>query len=83
MLYNCSYEHIKTRNTTIVCTLSPCLECVRAMYQSGVVSVIYEDIYHACSSLGFYENLADVVITKTKVGKYSALEMSSVKEGAK
>jgi len=83
LLYNCAYEGIRTKNTTVICTLSPCLDCVRAMYQSGVVEVIYKEIYHACSSLGFYENLADLVITKTAIGKYHSLAMSSVKEGTK
>lgn len=79
MLYNCSYEGIRTKNTTVICTLSPCLECLRAMYQSGVKTVIFEKTYHACSSLGFYENLADVVVKKTDLNGYTMLEMTSVK----
>lgn len=81
LIYNCAYENIRTKNTTIVCTLSPCLECARAAFQSGVKSIIYEDTYHACSSLGFYEHLADVAISKTAIGKYTVLEMSPLKGG--
>lgn len=80
MIYNCSYEGIRTKDTTIICTLSPCLDCLRAIYQAGVRTVIFDQTYHACSSLGFYETLADVVVNKTKIGKYTVLEMSPVKE---
>lgn len=78
MLYKCSREGIKTKNSTVVCTLSPCLECIRAMFQSGVKTVAYEITYPGCSSLGYYENLADIVIIKKTVGKYTVLEMSNV-----
>ena len=79
ILYNCAYEGIRTKNTTIICTLSPCLDCLRACFQSGVTTIIYKDTYHACSALGFYENLADVVVSKYTFGNYTVLEMSSVK----
>ena len=79
MLYNCAYEGIRTKDTTIICTLSPCLECLRACFQSGVKTIIFEETYHACSSLCFYEHLADVVVEKTILGNYTILEMSPVR----
>ena len=79
ILYNCCYEGIRTKNTTIVCTLSPCLECLRAAWQSGVTRIIFKDTYHACSSLGFYGNLEDVVVSDIKLGNYTVLDMSPIK----
>lgn len=79
ILYNCAYEGIRTKNTTVICTLSPCLDCLRAMYQSGVKTVIFEETYHACAADGFYEDLDDVVVTVNKSDKYTILEMQSVK----
>jgi len=83
LLYNCAYEGIRTKDTTVICTLSPCLECLRACYQSGVKTIIFDKTYSSCSALGFYETLADVIVDKTMIGKYTRLDMSSVKENGK
>ena len=80
LLYNCAYEGVRTKDTTIICTLSPCLECLRACYQSGVKTIYFDTLYSSCSANGFYETLCDVNVVVTKVGKYTKLDMSSVKE---
>lgn len=46
LLYNCLYEGISSKNSTVICTLSPCMDCLRALFQSGVKKVIYETLYH-------------------------------------
>jgi dCMP deaminase len=81
LLYNCAYEGIRTKDTTIICTLSPCLDCLRACYQSGVKTIIFDRLYSSCSANGFYETLADVTVVKTQIGKYTKLNMMSTKEG--
>lgn len=79
ILYNCVAEGICTEGATIVCTLSPCLDCLRACFQSKVRWIVFEDTHRSCSPLGFYEGLSDVVVTKKKLGKYTVLELSPVK----
>ena len=57
LLYNCAYEGISTKNTTVVCTLSPCTECLRACFQSGVEFIIFDELYNKFPSTDFYEEL--------------------------
>lgn len=75
MLYNCAYEGIRTKNTTIICTLSPCLECLRACFQSGVKTIIFDELYHRFSGIDFYENLPDVKVKATKATGFTILNM--------
>jgi len=79
MLYNCCYEGIKTRDTTIFCTLSPCEECVRACFQSGVRYIYFSKLYKKFDSIDFYANMEDVTINIEKVGSYVRLDMLPVK----
>ena len=60
MIYNCAYEGIRTKNTTIICTLSPCLECLRACFQAGVRTIVFKDLYHKFDNIYFYSKLPDI-----------------------
>jgi dCMP deaminase len=75
MLYNCAFEGIRTKETTIICTLSPCLECVRACFQSGVRTIVFDELYHRFPDTDFYTNLEDIEITVQQIGKYTRLQM--------
>lgn len=80
MLYNCAYEGIRTKNTTIICTLSPCTECLRACFQSGVKFIIFDELYHKFPDTDFYTELPDVHIFVSKIGDYTRLEMHNKKD---
>lgn len=79
MLYNCSYEGIRTKDTTIICTLSPCEDCVRALYQSGVKTIIFSRLYRKFKSIDFYTEMKDLNISVDKIGVYTRLSMSPIK----
>jgi deoxycytidylate deaminase len=80
MIYNCAYEGIRTKNTTIVCTLSPCVDCLRAAFQSGVKFIVFEKLYNKFPNTDFYTKLQDVHVYVQKLGNYILLEMVSKKE---
>lgn len=80
MLYNCAYEGIRTKDTTIICTLSPCLECLRACIQSGVKRIIFDELYRQFENTDFYEKIEDAIVTVTSAGDYTILDMSSKKD---
>lgn len=80
MIYNCAYEGIRTKDTTIVCTLSPCLECLRACFQSGVRRIIFDELYSQFPDTDFYEKLPDIHVEIDYVGDYTVLELSSMKK---
>lgn len=78
MIYNCAYEGIRTKDTTIVCTLSPCLECLRATFQSGVKTIIFKHLYHKFDSVDFYRNLPDIHVDVSVEAGFIRLEMRRV-----
>ena len=80
LLYNCGYEGIKTKDTTIVCTLSPCLECLRASFASGVKTIIFKDLYYKFDNIDFYKKLPDVHVKVDAIAGYAVLNMKSMKD---
>lgn len=79
MLYNCCYEGIRTKNTTIVCTLSPCLDCLRACYQAGVKLIIFDELYSKFPNTDFYKDLDDVFVFVSDRDGLTILELVSKK----
>lgn len=45
MVYNCARHGVPTDNCFVYCTLSPCVNCLRALYQSGISVVYFKDKY--------------------------------------
>ena len=45
LIYNCARHAISTDGCFVFCTLSPCINCCRALYQSGITTVIFKDKY--------------------------------------
>lgn len=45
MIYNCARHGISTDECFVFSTLSPCINCCRALYQSGISTVIFKDKY--------------------------------------
>ena len=42
-IFNCTRHGISMNNCIVVCTLSPCPACVRALWQCGIREVYYEN----------------------------------------
>ena len=79
VLYNCLNEGINTKNCIMICTLSPCLDCFRACWQSGITSIFYKDLYHRFSNNNFYEDLKDInVKIRTMDSGITELKMSPI-----
>jgi dCMP deaminase len=45
LIYNCARLGISMNNCTLVCTLSPCRKCMRALWQCGITTVIAKEKY--------------------------------------
>jgi dCMP deaminase len=45
IIYNCCKEGISTNNCTLVCTLTPCVRCTRALWQCGITNIIAKQKY--------------------------------------
>lgn len=45
LIYNCARHGISMSDCYVFCTLSPCMDCLRALYQSGITRVVFKDEY--------------------------------------
>lgn len=83
ILYNCASQGIKTAGTTLICTLSPCLDCLRACYASGVEYIIFDELYSSFADIDFYKELLDITVyvDKNVMGtKFTCLSLLNKKE---
>ena len=74
LLYNCLNEGISTKDSTLVCTLSPCLDCLRALFQSGVKTIVFDKL-HRSQRLSDYDIL-DIRVDVDLLGNYTVLTLS-------
>ena len=45
LLCNLAKHGVSTNDSTLYCTMSPCLNCMRMLYQSGITKVICKEKY--------------------------------------
>lgn len=70
LLYNCCHNGIRTDNCFIVQTISPCLTCARALYQSGIDTIFFK---HAHESLNQLKSSEDLSLNYTKFKGFSRI----------
>lgn len=56
-ILNSAYIGTKTKDCIALVTLSPCVNCMRALYQSGIKTIIYKDEYKDFLQQLQYEDL--------------------------
>lgn len=45
LLVNCCRHGVSTDECFLYCTLSPCVNCLRLIYQAGISKVYFKDVY--------------------------------------
>ena len=79
LIANCARHGISTDECFIFCTLSPCINCIRLLYQSGISTIFFKDVY-----TDFAENvkMRDMHIKISEVDDYyvAFLEPRGVQE---
>lgn len=77
LIYNAARHGVTTSDCFVVCTLSPCCNCLRAMYQAGIDEIYYRDTYR-----DFHKNLqmGDLIILLTNMGDYTKITLRSKKQ---
>jgi dCMP deaminase len=50
-----------TANSTLYCTLSPCIDCAKLIYSVGISRVVYRDTYKDTSGLDFLIKMGVIV----------------------
>lgn len=56
----------------VFCTLSPCQNCIRTMFQAGIREVYYKEVYR-----DYNPNMRDIEITETKIGPYTKMVLTN------
>lgn len=74
LISNAARHGVATEGGFVVCTMSPCKNCLRLMFQAGVTEVYFETKYR-----DFEEQISmkDLQINLTQVGKYYKLELEA------
>ena len=77
LIYNAARHGVRTSDCFVVCTLSPCINCMRALYQAGINEIYYRDTYR-----DFDKNLTmkDLIITLTNMGEYTKIDLRGSKK---
>lgn len=71
LIYNCAKHGVSTDECFVFCTLSPCINCVRAMYQSGITKVYFKDVH---SSFEQSTSALDLHLLLKEIGDYHCAE---------
>lgn len=72
LLFNCCRNGICTKDCFLVCTLSPCINCLRNLFQSGITEIYFEEKY---KDFDKQLNMLDLEINLTKVGNYYRIDL--------
>ena len=72
LIYNCARHGISTDECFVYCTLSPCVNCCRAIYQCGITTVVFKDKY---SDFDKQAEMLDLTWTLTSIGEFTIMEL--------
>lgn len=74
LIYNCARHGISTDGCILYCTLSPCIGCVRSIWQSGINEVYFKELYRDFGKNCAMEDL-NLKLTTPGLGGYYKLEL--------
>ena len=72
LIYNCARHGISTDECFVYCTLSPCANCCRAIYQCGITTVVFKDKYRDFDTQA---KMLDLTWTLTSIGEFTIMEL--------
>lgn len=71
LLANCARHGISMDNCELYCTLSPCISCMRTMWQCGITRIYVKELYGDMDQI---KQMKDLHITINRHGPYYVLE---------
>lgn len=66
LVANCARHGISMNNCTLVCTLSPCVNCMRLIFQCGITKVIVRELYKDFDNLMKMEDIKITLVLNTQ-----------------
>jgi len=68
LVYTAAREGHPLKDDIVLCTLSPCQNCIRIMFQAGIREIYYKDTYRVHNI-----EMRDIKVTETKHGQYTRM----------
>jgi dCMP deaminase len=72
LLCNAVRHGISTNNCVLYCTISPCIRCVRMLYQAGIKEVYVKGFY---ADFDASVAMLDLDLSVTSLGEFSRIEL--------
>lgn len=82
LIYNSVKHGISMQDCIVYCTLSPCVSCVRALFQSGVESVIVKELYRHFNEVLEMKDIG-IEVSNVKDTSYKMLKYYSLNNHVK
>lgn len=60
LICNCARHAISTADCTLICTMSPCVDCMRQAFQAGITKVVAKELYKDFQQI---LGMKDIVVT--------------------
>ncbi len=72
LIYNCARHGISTDECWVYCTLSPCVNCLRCLYQCGITVVVFKEKYRDFDTQAA---MMDMKWDLTEMGEFTILHL--------
>jgi dCMP deaminase len=71
MIANCAKHGISMQDCELFCTLSPCISCMRNLWNCGIKRIYVKELYKDFNEI---KNMEDLHVKVSRVGHYFVLE---------
>jgi len=72
LIYNAARHGVSTSDCFVVCTLSPCVNCLRALFQADIHEIYYKTTY---KDFDKSINMGDLDVDLTELEGYTKIEL--------
>lgn len=72
VIYNAVRSGVSTDGKILFCTLSPCKNCLRALWQCGISRIYFKNIHPTFEELKI---IKDLYISHSQIGQYNVIEV--------
>lgn len=76
LICNAAKHGVSTNNCILYCTLSPCINCMRVLYQSGIHEIYIRDLYKDFEN---NTNMLDLCINLENIGAFKKITLTTKK----
>jgi deoxycytidylate deaminase len=72
LVFAAANRGLALKYAVVVCTLSPCQNCIRTMFQAGIREVYFKNKYHSYDPV-----MLDILVTESQEGDFTKLTLTN------